>query len=40
MELPGAGRLYTKTLNFPRAAFPLDCTTAAGDERLELRLEG
>jgi hypothetical protein len=39
VDVPGAGRIHTKTITLPRAAFPLDCTVRAGGERLSVRLE-
>ncbi len=39
VDIPGAGRVHTKTIMLPRAAFPLDCTVRAGNETLSVRLE-
>jgi len=38
-DLPGAGHIFTATLQVPRSAFPLSCTVRAGAERLSTDLE-
>ena len=38
-DLPGAGRVYTKAVRLPRAAFPISCSVKAGAERFSVDLE-
>ncbi len=38
-DLPHAGRVSTKIVRFPRAAFPLSCSVRVGGERLSVDLE-